>query len=188
MLWNAPWCVNIFGTSLERFRHDFETLGARFPRGLPERPSWQTAWHPDRQQAVGGPGGGVSDSLETKLRTRKWVWIVRVAGVGFGLRGAQCWPRTTAKLEVAGVGGEGVGGIAGPPIPDFGQGRRRPRVPRERLRRRRVRRRRMVGIGGAVVFMVFGGEIGEIFGGFVEHLVVGMGCGLALESARAVRS
>jgi hypothetical protein len=26
-----------------------------------------------------------------------------------------------------------------------------------------------IGIGGAVVFVVFGGELGEIFGFFVEH-------------------
>jgi hypothetical protein len=46
-------------------------------------------------------------------------------------------------------------------------------------------------MGGIVVFVVFGGQLGEIFGGFVEHdLVLGVdavlegvdaGCGLAAE-------
>jgi hypothetical protein len=48
----------------------------------------------------------------------------------------------------------------------------------------------LAGIGGNVVFVVFGGQLGEIFGGFVEHDLllsvdavfegVVAGCGLAL--------
>jgi hypothetical protein len=45
----------------------------------------------------------------------------------------------------------------------------------------------LVGIGGAVVFVVFGGKLGEIFGGFVEHDLV-LGIDAVLEGVVAVRS
>jgi hypothetical protein len=62
---------------------------------------------------------------------------------------------------------------------------------------KRIDEEALGGIGGAVVFVVFGGEIGEIFGGFVEHDLllsidavlegVVAGCGLARGSARTCR-
>ena len=56
-------------------------------QGLRDR---QTAWHPGLQPAIERLREGASSDLcGTKLRTRKWLWIVRVAGVGAGRRGWQ---------------------------------------------------------------------------------------------------
>ena len=61
----------------------------------------------------------------------------------------------------------------------------------------RVDEEALAGVGGAVMFVVFGGELGEIFGPFVEHDLGGCedavldggvaGCGLALGGARTGR-
>jgi hypothetical protein len=48
----------------------------------------------------------------------------------------------------------------------------------------RVDEEALVGIGGAVVFVVFGGELGEIFGFFVEHDLVN-GVDAVLEGVEA---
>ena len=104
-------------------------------------------------------------------------------------------------LEEVRVGGEGVGGIApfrfrmlgevgvGSVFPENGfdaaHAAEAPFVVNEG-----IDEEALVGIGGVVVFVVFGGELGEIVGGFIEHdLVFGVdaafegveaGCGLAL--------
>jgi hypothetical protein len=111
-------------------------------------------------------------------------------------------------LEVAGVGGEGVGGIAGLRFRmlakiriggvfpkngfDAAHAAEAPLVVDEG-----VDEEALLGIGGAVLLVVFGGEFGEIFGGFVEHDLVNgadavlegveAGCGLALGSVRTRR-
>jgi hypothetical protein len=88
-------------------------------------------------------------------------------------------------LELAGGGGEGVTGGAGwgfgilcqegvgGVLPELGfdaaHAAEAPFVVHER-----IDEETLVGIGGAVVLVVFGGERGEIFGGFVEH---DLGCG-----------
>ncbi len=104
-------------------------------------------------------------------------------------------------LEVADVGGEGVGGIAGLRFRMLGKegvggvfpedgfdtahAAEAPFVCNER-----IDEEALVGIGGAVVFVVFGCQFGEIFDGFVEHDLMNgddavlhgvvAGCGLAL--------
>ena len=109
-------------------------------------------------------------------------------------------------LEIAGVGGEGVGGIAGLRFRMLGKkgvgglfpengfdaahAAEAPFVVNEG-----IDEKALVGIGGVVVFVVFGGQLGQILGGFVEHdLVVGIdavlegveaGCGFASGGARA---
>ncbi len=62
----------------------------------------------------------------------------------------------------------------------------------------RVDEEALIGVGGGVVFVVFGSELGEIFGLFVEHDLVNSvdavlegveaGCGFAGGGARAGRS
>jgi hypothetical protein len=120
--------------------------------------------------------------------------IVALAGVDHPLE----------ALEEVRVGGEGVGGIAGlgfrmlgeegvgGVLPEDGfdaaHAAEAPLVCNER-----IDEETLVGIGGAVVFVVFGGELGEIAGGFVEHDLVNgddavlhgvvAGCGLALSGA-----
>ena len=116
--------------------------------------------------------------------------IVALAGVD----------RALEALEVAGVGDEGVGGIAGLRFRMLGKegvggvfpedgfdtahAAEAPFVCNER-----IDEETLVGIGWAMVFVVFGGEVGEIAGGFVEHdLVSGdtvlrgvvAGCGFGL--------
>ena len=107
-------------------------------------------------------------------------------------------------LEVAGVGGEGVGGVAGLRFRMLGKegvsgvfpedgfdaahAAEAPFVVNEG-----IDEEALVGIGGAVVLVVFGGESGEIAGGFVEHDLMNgddavlhgvvAGCGLALGGA-----
>jgi hypothetical protein len=117
-------------------------------------------------------------------------------------------PRHSEALAVAGVSGEGVGGIAGLRFRVLGK-EGVGRVFRENgfdaahaaeapfVCNERIDEEALDGIGGAVVFVVFGAELGEILGGFVEHdLVLGMdavlegvvaGCGLALGGARTAR-
>ena len=87
---------------------------------------------------------------------------------------------------------EGVGGV----LPELGfdaaQAAKAPFVVDER-----VDEEALVGVGGVVVFVVFGGEIGEIFGFFVEHDLgcgedavlegVEAGCGFSLGGARSGR-
>src|SRR5580700_2041252 len=104
-------------------------------------------------------------------------------------------------LESGGGGGESVArgagrsfgvffqeGVAGA-LPELGigaaQAAEAPFVANER-----VDEEALAGVGGAVMFVVFGGELGEIFGFFVEHDLgmgedavlhgVVAGCGLAL--------
>jgi hypothetical protein len=110
-------------------------------------------------------------------------------------------------LKDAGIGGEGVAGSAGDgcveifydkevggALPELGfdaaGAAEAPLVVNQS-----IDEEALVGIGGAVVFVVFGGELGEIFGFFVEHdLVNGVdavlqgvepGYGLARGGARA---
>jgi hypothetical protein len=91
-------------------------------------------------------------------------------------------PRHLA-LEVAGAGGEGVGGIAGfrfRMLGEEGIGGVLPEngfdaahaVEAPFVVNEGIDEEALVGIGGAVVFVIFGGELGEIFGGFVEHDLV----------------
>jgi hypothetical protein len=107
-------------------------------------------------------------------------------------------------LEVAGVGDESVGGIAGLRFRMLGKegvggvfpengfdaahAAEAPLVCNERIDEEALH-----GIGGAVLFVVFGGQFGKIFGGFVEHDLVNgddavlegvvAGCGSALGGA-----
>ena len=59
---------------------------------------------------------------------------------------------------------EGVGGV----LPELGfdaaQAAEAPFVVNQR-----VDKEALIGVGGVVMFVVFGGELGEIFGFFVEH-------------------
>jgi hypothetical protein len=100
-------------------------------------------------------------------------------------------------LEVAGVGGEGVGGIAGLRFGMLGKegvggvfpengfdaahAAEAPFVVNEG-----IDEEALVGIGGAVVLVEFGGEIGEILGGFVEHDLL-LGIDAVLEGVEAGR-
>jgi hypothetical protein len=106
------------------------------------------------------------------------------------------------RFEFAGGGGEGVAGRAGRGfhifrqegvgggVPELGFGAAHaaeaPLAVDEG-----IDEETLIGIGGAVVLVVFGGELGETFGGFVEHdlmrgvdavfpgVETGCGCGLA---------
>jgi hypothetical protein len=87
---------------------------------------------------------------------------------------------------------EGVGGV----FPELGfdaaQAAEAPFVVYKR-----IDEETLAGIGGAVMFVIFGCEIGEIFGGFVEHDLgsgedavldgVAAGCGFPCGSARPGR-
>jgi hypothetical protein len=100
-------------------------------------------------------------------------------------------------LEVAGVGGAGVAGIAGLRFGmlgkegvggmfpengfDVAHAAEAPFVVNES-----VDEEALVGIGGAVMLVVFGREPGEIFGGFVEHDLV-LGIDAVLEGVEAGR-
>jgi len=109
-------------------------------------------------------------------------------------------------FEVADVGDEGFGGIAGlrfRMLSEKSIGRLFPENGFDATHaaeapfvvNQGIDEEALVGVGGAVVLVVFGGELGEIVGGFVEHdLVVGMdavlegveaGCGFAGGGARA---
>jgi hypothetical protein len=103
-------------------------------------------------------------------------------------------------LEKVRVGGEGVGGIARLRFRMLGEVRVGCVFPEDGFDaahaakapfvvHKRIDEEALVGIGGAVMFVVFGGELGEIAGGFVEHDLgygedavldgVVAGCGLA---------
>jgi hypothetical protein len=87
-------------------------------------------------------------------------------------------------LEDGGIGGEGIGGSAGYGGLDIfhqeGVGGGLPELGFDTARaaeapfvvNQRIDEEALIGIGGAVVFVVFGGEFGEIFGFFVEHDLV----------------
>ena len=87
-------------------------------------------------------------------------------------------------LEGDGIGGEGVAGSAGYGGLDIfhqeGVADGLPKLGFDAARAAKapfvvyegVDEEALVGIGGAVVFVVFGGELGEIFGFFVEHDLV----------------
>ena len=120
--------------------------------------------------------------------------IVALAGIDHPLE----------ALEVAGVGDEGVGGIAGFGFRMLGKVDVGGVFPENGLDaphtaeapfvvNERVDEEALVGIGRAVVFVVFGSQFGEILDGFVEHDLMNgddavlhgvvAGCGLALGGA-----
>ena len=98
--------------------------------------------------AVVGALAGIDDSLEALKRGRGGVeGVAGSAGWGF---------RILCEERVGGV------------VPQFGfdaaETAEAPFICNER-----VDEEALIGVGGGVVFVVFGGELGEIFGFFVEH-------------------